>query len=136
MTKTTTFRKLSLFCSIALIAAIGGLGIYEWISKDVIRVSTIFFFCLGISYFFNSLVWGDINGKYESNKNDSEKHITLLSSKISYYLLLVFMVIILFVSEATISMNELNNIPLALAIGLALVTHPITEFILLRKYRK
>lgn len=136
MNRTTTFRKLSLICSIVLIVAIGGWGIYEWISKDVIRVTTIFFVCLGVSYFFNSLTWGELYGKHEGSKNDSEKYITLLSAKISYYLLLVFMVIVLFISEATVSINELNNIPLALVIGIAFVIHPITEFIVSRKYRK
>lgn len=54
-----------------------------------------------------------MNGKHEGEKDELEKHITLLSSKISYYLLLL-MLIVLVVSEKVIALNDL-----VIVIGLA-----------------
>lgn len=118
-----------------LIMAIGGYGIYEWMSKEVVRASTLFFVFLGIGYFFQSITWGEMEGKHEGEKNELEKHITLLSSKISYYVLLLLMIIVLIVSERVISMDDIKNIPLVIVIGLAWITLPITEFFVSKKYR-
>ncbi|MFJ5564379.1 hypothetical protein [Lysinibacillus xylanilyticus] len=76
-----------------------------------------------------------MNGKHEGEKDEMEKHITLLSSKISYYLLLLLMLIVLIVSEKVIALNDIKNIPLVIVIGLAWITMPITEFVVSKKYR-
>lgn len=75
-----------------------------------------------------------MEGKHEREKDELEKHITLLSSKISYYLLLILMIIVLIVSERVTSMNDINNIPLVIVIGLAWITMPITEYAVSKKY--
>ncbi|SDN59684.1 hypothetical protein [Bacillus sp. OK048] len=131
----TTVKKVSLICSLVLITAIGGYGIYEWISKEIINASTLFFVFLGVGFFFQSVTWGEMDGKHEGEKDELEKHITLLSSKISYYLLLLLMVIVLAVSERVNTMNDIKNIPLVIVIGLAWITMPITEFVVSKKYR-
>lgn len=122
-----TVKKVSLFCSVVLIISIGGYGIYEWITKETINASTLFFVFLGIGFLFQSLTWGE--------KDEMEKHITLLSSKISYYLLLFLMLIVLMVSEKVTAMNDIKNIPLVIVIGLAWITMPITELVVSKKYR-
>ena len=76
-----------------------------------------------------------MHGKHEGEKDELEKLITLKSSKISYYILLIFMFIVLVVSEGAIRLNEVQNIPLVIVIGLALITLPITEFFVLKKYQ-
>lgn len=131
----TAVKKVSLICSLVIITSIGGFGIYEWISKGKIQASTLFFVFLGIGFFFQSITWGEMNGKHEGKKDEMEKHITLLSSKISYYLLLVLMVIVLIVSERVTAMNDIKNIPLVIVIGFAWITMPITEFVVSKKYR-
>ncbi|GIN87632.1 hypothetical protein J6TS2_40180 [Heyndrickxia sporothermodurans] len=131
----TTVKKVSLICSLVLITAIGGYGIYEWITKEIINASTLFFLFLGIGFFFQSITWGEMEGKHEGEKDELDKHITLLSSKISYYLLLFLMIIVLGVSERVTAMNDIRNIPLVIVIGLALITMPITEFVVSKKYR-
>ena len=131
----TTVKKVSLICSLVLITAIGGYGIYEWISKEIINASTLFFVFLGVGFFFQSVTWGEMDGKHEGEKDELEKHITLLSSKISYYLLLLLMIIVLVVSERVNTMNDIKNIPLVIVIGLAWITMPITEFVVSKKYR-
>jgi hypothetical protein len=131
----TIVKKVSLICSLTLIMAIGGFGIYEWLSKDIIKASTLFFLFLGIGFFFQSITWGEMDGKHEAKKDELEKHITLLSSKISYYLLLGLMIIVLLLSERVTAMNDIRNIPLVIVIGLAWITMPITEFVVSKKYR-
>ena len=131
----TTVKKVSLIGSLVLITAIGGYGIYEWMTKEIINASTLFFLFLGIGFFFQSITWGEMDGKHEGEKDELEKHITLLSSKISYYLLLLLMIIVLVVSERVTAMNDIRNIPLVIVIGLAWITMPITEFVVSKKYR-
>jgi len=131
----TTIKKVSIICSLIVIISVGGYGIYEWISNEVIRATTLFYVFLGICFLFQSLTWGEIDGKYEGKKDELEKHITLLSSKISYFLLLLLMIVVLFVSERVTAMDDIKNIPLVIVIGLALITMPITEFIVSKKYR-
>ncbi|MEY9972147.1 hypothetical protein ABH966_002521 [Lysinibacillus sp. RC46] len=130
-----TVKKISLICSLILITATGCYGIYEWFTKEIINATTLFFVFLGVGFLFQSLTWGEMDGKYEREKDELEKHITLLSSKISYYLLLILMIIVLVVSEKVIAMNDIKNIPLVIVIGLALITMPITEFVVSKKYR-
>ncbi len=131
----TTVKKVSLICSLVLITAIGGYGIYEWTTKEIINASSLFFVFLAIGFFFQSITWGEMDGKHEKEKDELEKHITLLSSKISYYVLLLLMIIVLVVSERVTAMNDIKNIPLVIVIGLAWITMPITEFVVSKKYR-
>lgn len=131
----TTVKKVSIACSLIVIIAIGGFGIYEWFTNQVVHASTIFYLFLGIGLFFHSITWGEMDGKHEGNKDELEKHITLKSSKVSYYLLLVLMIIVLAVSERVTEMNDIKNLPLVTVIGLAWITMPITEYVISRKYR-
>ena len=87
-----TVKKVSLLCSIVLIIAIGGFGIYEWITKEIITASTLFFLFLGIGFLFQSITWGEMDGKSESEKDEMERHITQIKKKISYYVLLLLMI--------------------------------------------
>lgn len=130
----TAIKKVSIIGSLIMIVLIGGYGIYEWVSNEVIRATTLFYVFLGIGFLFQSLTWGEIDGKHEGKKDELEKHITLLSSKISYYLLLVLMIVVLIVSERVTKMDDINNIPLVIVIGLAWITMPITEFFVSKKY--
>lgn len=128
-------KRVSLFCSIVIIIAIGGFGVYEWLVKDLINASTIFFVFLGVGFFFNSMTWSDLDGKHEGEKDELEKYITLKSTKISYYLLLILMLIVLVLSERVVALNDIENIPLVIVIGLAFITLPITEFFVSKKYQ-
>ncbi|MHA6261354.1 hypothetical protein ACXYMX_15935 [Sporosarcina sp. CAU 1771] len=131
----TVVKKVSIFCSLVLIIAIGGFGLYEWFAKGVVNASTLFFVALGISFFFQSITWGEMEGKHEGDKDEMEKHITLLSSKVSYFVLLFLMFIVLVVSEKVFALNDIKNIPLVLVISLAVITLPITEYVVAKKYR-
>ncbi len=128
-------KNVSVFCSLVVIIAIGGYGIYEWVTREILTVSTIFFVFMGFGFLFQSLTWGELDGKNEGEKDEMEKQITYISAKISYYVLLVMMIIVLIVSERVTSMNDIKNIPLVIVIGLAWITMPVTEFIVSKRYR-
>lgn len=130
----TITKKVSLIGSLVIIVSIGSYGVYEWITKEMIGAATIFFVFLGIGLLFQSITWGEMNRVNEGKKDELEKHITLVSSKISYYLLLLFMVIVLVISERVTALNDIKNIPLVIVIGLAWITMPITEFVVSKKY--
>lgn len=118
-----------------LIIAIGGYGLYEWFAKGIVNASTLFFVSLGISFFFQSITWGEMDGKHEGEKDEMEKYISLQSSKVSYFILLFVMLIVLVVSEKAAPMNDMNNIPLVIVIGFAMITLPITEYVVGKRYR-
>ncbi|PQD95618.1 hypothetical protein CYL18_06910 [Pradoshia eiseniae] len=128
-------KRVSVIGSLVVIIAIGGFGIYEWMTKEIITASTIFFVALGIGFFFHSLTWGEIDGENEGDKDEREKQITLISAKISYYVLLVMILIVLIASEGVKAMNEIENIPLVIVFALAWIIMPVTEFIVSKKYR-
>ena len=128
-------KRVSVIGSLVVILVIGGFGLYEWMTKEIITASTIFFVALGIGFFFQSITWGEIDGKNEGDKDEREKQITLISAKISYYVLLVLMFIVLFASEGLKELDEIENIPLVIVFALAWITMPVTEFIVSKKYR-
>ncbi|RLQ93108.1 hypothetical protein [Falsibacillus albus] len=128
-------KIVSITCSLVVILAVGGFGIYEWTTEGIISPTTLFFVFIGIAFLFQSLTWGEMEGKHEAEKDEVEKRITLLSSKISYYVLLGLMVLVLIVSEKVTSLNDIKNLPLVLVIGLACITMPITEFVVSKRVR-
>lgn len=131
----TTVKKVSIICSLILVVAVGGFGLYEWFEKDVFNASTLVFVSIGIYFFFQSITWGEMEGKHEEHKDEMEKYITLLSSKVSYFLLLFIMIIVLLVSEKAGPLNDVENMPLVIVIGFAVITLPITEYIVAKKFR-
>jgi hypothetical protein len=130
-----TVKKVSVIGSLVIIVSIGGFGIYKWVTKEIITATTLFYIFFGIGLLFQSLTWGEMEGKCEGEKDELEKHITLISSKMSYYLLILMMIIVLIVSERVTDINNIKNIPLVIVIGLAWITMPITEFLVSKKYR-
>jgi uncharacterized membrane protein len=132
----STVKKVSLICSILLIVAIGGYGTYVWFETKEINATTILFLLIGVGFLFQSMTWGELNGKHEREKDEMEKHITLVSSKISYYVLLVLMVGVLFLFEGVTPLNEIENKALVTVIGLAFSIHPIVEFLVSKHLMK
>ncbi|WP_430786723.1 hypothetical protein VBD025_14555 [Virgibacillus flavescens] len=113
--------------------AILGKTIYDWVNFHQLEGGSIFFIFLSLSFFFNILKWGNHEGRGE--KNDADKHIELKSAQISYFVIMVLSGLILFISEGTGDLNEINNLPLLTVVGLTFVLLPITELIYSRKYK-
>ncbi|MFC3886475.1 hypothetical protein ACFOU2_24470, partial [Bacillus songklensis] len=88
---------------------------------------------LALAYFFNSLTWGNHEGA--NDKDELGEHVTRQSVKISYFALMILSGLVLFISEGVSNLNDIENFPLLIVVGLTFVTLPITEFIYSRRYR-
>lgn len=62
-------------------------------------------------------------------------YIGIYSAKIGYFVLIILSGFILIVSEGISDLNDIENYPMLIVVGLTFVTHPITEFIYSRKYK-
>lgn len=122
-------QLIVLFVTMILI----GVTVYRWIQFDRIDGGSIFFSFLALSYFFNTLTWGNPEGN--EAKDEREEHITLKSAKVSYFVLMIGSGLILFISEGVGNLNDIENFPLLLVVCLTFVTLPITEFLYAKKYR-
>lgn len=54
------------------------------LTKEIINATTLFYIFLGVGLLFQSITSGEMSGKPEGKKDELEKHITLISSKIIY----------------------------------------------------
>lgn len=110
-----------------------GITVYRWVRFGTIDGSSIFFSFLTLSYFLNSLNWGNHEGAKE--KDELDRHIETQSAKIGYFVLMILSGLILFISEGVSNLNDIENYPLLIVVGLTFVTLPVTEFIYSRKYK-
>lgn len=118
-------KKVSIIAAIVLIVIISIFGIYDWIEERQITGSTIIFLCIGIGILFEALA---SEGEIERTKD--EKNRELKSARISYYIVIILMLIILIASEGFKRLSDMSNKPLIIAIGLAYISLPITEFVM------
>lgn len=126
-------KRFAIVISIVTLLAILGKSIYGYVRYEQIDGAAIFFGFLALSYVFNALTWGDLEGK--KDKDELEQHIETQSSKIGYYTLMVLSGLILFVSEGVGNLSDIKNFPLLLVVGLTFVVQPITAFAYSRKYK-
>ena len=99
----------------------------------IIDGGSIFLSFLALAYFVNTLTWGNPEGAKE--KDELDKHIETQSAKIGYFALMILSGLILFISEGVYELNDIENYPLLIVVGLTFVTLPITEFVYSRKYK-
>ncbi|MED1799719.1 hypothetical protein [Brevibacillus porteri] len=128
-------KKFNVIVSSILLLAIAGHGGYRWARYEMLDVSTIIFGCIALSYLLNSITWGDYEGGKYSESDELDKHIKTQSARIGYYALMVLSAAVLFLSEGVTALNDIQNIPLAVVVGLTFIVAPITEFFYSRKFR-
>ncbi|MFB9974612.1 hypothetical protein FPQ10_10505 [Allobacillus sp. SKP2-8] len=126
-------KKIIAILAFVVFLTIGGTTLYKWLYYGTIDSAGIFFSFLALSYFFNWLNWGDHEGRGE--KDELDRHIETQSAKIGYYVLMILSGLILFISEGTGRLNEIDNYPLVIVVGLTFVTIPITKFIYSKKFK-
>jgi hypothetical protein len=110
-----------------------GFAIYKYVRFGAIDGGAVFFSFIALSYFFNWLNWGDHDGGGE--KDELDKHIETQSAKIGYFVLMILAGLILFISEGVSNLNDIENYPLLIVVGLTFVTLPIIEFIFAKKFK-
>ena len=112
---------------------ISGFTLFKFLRYGEIDGAGILFSFIVLSYLFNYLNWGDHHGG--KAKDEVEKQIEAKSTKVSYFILMILAGIILFVSEGVSNLNELENYPLLIVVGLTFIILPLTEFIYKRKLK-
>ncbi|MDQ0166209.1 hypothetical protein [Bacillus horti] len=111
-----------------------GITVYRWIRYDIIDGGSIFFSFIAISYFINALNWGDLEGG--SGKDDElAQHIKTQSARIGYYVLMVLSALVLFISEGVSNLNDIQNYPLIIVVGLTFIVSPIVELFYSKKFK-
>lgn len=126
-------KKIIGILAFVVFIIIVGFSLYKWVRFGTIDGSSIFFSFIALSYFFNWITWGDHEGGGE--KDELDRHIETQSAKIGYFVLMILSGFILFTSEGVSNLNNIENYPLLIVVGLTFITLPITEFIYSRKYK-
>ncbi|RAN84854.1 hypothetical protein [Bacillus sp. SRB_331] len=124
---------ISCICLVLIIAY----ALYIFITEKRIKMSVFFFACLIISSIVNQVTWGDADAVSKESQDELGKHISYLSYKIGYFVLIIVMFITLVIGEGkTIwSLDNVQNSALYLALCASLVIVPITEFFVSKKFK-
>ncbi|MRX74309.1 hypothetical protein GJU40_19505 [Bacillus lacus] len=125
-------RTIGFIAFVAFIV-VSGFALYKWVRFGTIDGGSIFFSFLLLSYFFNAITWEHPEG--EGEKDELDRHIQAQSSRIGYFVLMILSGLILIVSEGVSNLNDINNFPLLIVVGLTFVTLPVTAFIYSKKYK-
>lgn len=126
-------KKVAIAVTLVMLCILVVTTIYRWVQFDTIDGGSIFFCFVALAYFFNALTWGDPEGA--NNKDELGEHVTTQSAKIGYFVLMILSGLVLFISEGVSKLNDIENYPLLIVVGLTFVTLPITEFIYSRKFK-
>ena len=109
-----------------------GYAVYKYLQGGDIGFNEIFPSCLLIMMFLSGLTWGK---KPEDDgilqEEELGQKITEKSSKIGY---LILTVLILLVTGIERAITGENSIYLIVVLGLAMITLPLVEFFISRKY--
>jgi len=124
-------KKISVYATAITTLIIVLFTIYKGFSGKEIGFSEITSIAISMMMFLSAITWGnEEDGILE--KEELGKKIIGESSKIAYWVLTTFILI------AVILDNIISgdfNMPLLILLSLAMVTLPLTEFIISRKYQ-
>ncbi|MBJ8105476.1 MULTISPECIES: hypothetical protein [Bacillus cereus group] len=131
-TKKTIF-VIIIFSLIAILVH----GTYKYITEGSILGGTIFAGSLILGNLINHITWGDPNGVSEESQDEMGQQITYKSFKISYFVLMCMMFLILIFSEGFLSLllDEIKNLPLFIALCSSFFIYPIVELIVAKQYK-
>ncbi|SER80219.1 hypothetical protein [Salipaludibacillus aurantiacus] len=125
-------KKFLVPISFILLVVVSGLSLYTWVHLHTFYTASILLIFVHLSVFFHVL---NLRDPESGNRNDSKAHlIENQSGKIAYLILMISAGLILIISEG-VNANNIENIPLLMVVGLALIIQPITEFFYARKYK-
>ncbi|MDM5239442.1 hypothetical protein COE30_20725 [Bacillus cereus] len=113
-------------------------GTYKYITEGSILGGTIFAASLILSNLINHITWGDPNGVSKESQDEMGQQITYKSFKISYFVLVVVMFLILLFSEGFsmgANLDGVKNLPLFIALCSSFFIFPIVELIVAQQYK-
>ncbi|WP_208586160.1 hypothetical protein [Gracilibacillus suaedae] len=109
-----------------------GFTVYKVFTGKDVGFNEIISIAIVMSMFFSTITWGtkeDNDGIFQDE--ELGKKITEKSSKISYFLLMLFLLGAVMADELV---NGTINIFLLLVLGLSMITLPFTEYLVAKKY--
>lgn len=114
-------------------AIIIGYTFYMWLTDQTVGFNEIISCAIVLSAFLSAITWGtpdDPNGP----RQDEElgRHITMKSAKISYFVLVVLLLLALAVDKWLFGRE---NTTLLLVFSLSIIILPLTEWLVSRQYR-
>jgi len=118
-------------CTIALVAIIT-FGLYEWLVNGRVRPDAFFAASIVLAYLFNYIANGETDIRDEDER---EAYLSKRAAGISYFILVISIGGILFVTEGTGLFTELENIPLVIAFSISIVMYPLVRAIIFIKNR-
>lgn len=127
-------KWLSVVLLLSIMAVIGFM-IYRYYVGNSVNYYGIFTISLLAASLFELNTFGETSflGSYNQDEkgDELEEHIVKVSSKISYFVLLVILFIILLITDLT----GKSNLPIMLALCAAILTLPVIQFIVSKKYQ-
>ncbi|WP_058307692.1 hypothetical protein [Gracilibacillus massiliensis] len=127
--KNNSNKKLVYAVSIASIVAIMIHCLYQWSVHQVVRPDGIF----TISIILANLLHYIANENADSDKDERDESPAKHAADISYFILIISIGVILFISEGTGLFVELENIPLVITFSLSIVIYPLVRAIVFYK---
>lgn len=114
-------------------AIIVGFTIYKWIVGDTVGFNEIMSCAIVLTSLLSAITWGSREeGDGPAQDDELGQHITYKSSKISYFVILVLLLLAL-VADKWIFGRE--NMTLLLVFALSMIVLPLTEWIVSKQYR-
>ncbi|EOO76369.1 hypothetical protein IIC_01684 [Bacillus cereus VD021] len=113
-------------------------GTYKYITEGSILGGTIFAASLILSNLINHITWGDPNGVSKESQDEMGQQITYKSFKITYFVLVGVMFLILLCSEGFSmgsNLDGVKNLPLFIALCSSFLIFPIVELIVAKQYK-
>ncbi|TYP73272.1 hypothetical protein [Paenibacillus methanolicus] len=105
---------------------------YRWLQRDTLGVVDDFIrLAIPLGVVMSALTWGPQHQGF-SPDDELGKMIQLKSARISYYALLIALVIVLVVKKYV---NGQDNVPISLILCFGLAVYPVAEFLISRRYR-
>jgi hypothetical protein len=126
-------KKLVLYLWLAVGVFFVIMAVYKWYAKMIFDGYAIFYISLIIAYLFNYLTWGNVDGPEGSD--EMNEHIIRYSAKISYYVLIAILVVLIIAANGLTTNVKAENMPLWLALCAAVFVMPVVEFLVSRRYR-
>lgn len=121
------------------IFAVGVKIMYTYFNSNTIDSYALFTISIFIASLLELHTFGKMNylggNSEEQHKDEMEEHIVKVSSKISYFALMVVVLIIMAVSEYLDGKEDTINVPIMLVFCATIVILPFVQFLVSKKYK-
>ena len=120
------------------IVAVGAKITFTYFNSQTIESYGLFAISIFIASLLELHTFGKtsyLGGNNREQQDELEEHIVKVSSKISYFALMVIVLIIMAVTEYRNAEQDITNVPLMLVFCATIVTLPFVQFLVSKKYK-